>query len=55
LPEAALTARRVAAEKDWRVTPVAFRLFGGRAQPPDAQAALSQIPVPAVARLAAVK
>ena len=45
-------ARRMAAEKDRRVTPLALAVFGGRTAPAEAEALLRKSPVPAVAALA---
>ncbi len=48
-------ATRMAAEKDRRVTPLAFAVFGGRAAPAEAEALLAKSPVPAVAALVRAK
>lgn len=45
-------ARRIAGEKDFRVTPIAFRVFGGRELTASVRFVLAASPVPAVAALA---
>jgi hypothetical protein len=45
-------AKRIAAEKDERIVPLAFRIFGGRPLGADVRQILAQSPVQAVANLA---
>jgi uncharacterized membrane protein len=53
VPDAGLPAlaRRVAAEKDWRVTLIALRCFGGKSPDGALRAILATSPIPAVAAL----